>query len=162
MLSPDMLSSTPYLPELLLHVLAFKATVSFFSPHLILFSFLFISDFVFHDSFPSGVVISAGIAVVEGWAMVPDRDAIQKEFRFKNFNEAFGFLARVALKAETMDHHPEWFNVYNRVQVACFSNPLFSMHSPFSSSLLFPSWRARSEKERKGSGSRKRRRKNWK
>jgi pterin-4a-carbinolamine dehydratase len=102
------------------------------------------------------------IAVVEGWAMVPDRDAIQKEFRFKNFNEAFGFMTRVALKAETMDHHPEWFNVYNRVQVACFSNPLFSMHSPSSSSLLFPSWRARSEKERKERGSRKRRRKNWK
>lgn len=43
------------------------------------------------------------------------RDAIKKDFQFKNFNEAFGFMARVALKAEKMDHHPEWFNVYNKV-----------------------------------------------
>ena len=52
-----------------------------------------------------------------GWAHVEGRDAIKKEFRFKNFNEAFGFMTRVALKAEQMNHHPEWFNVYNRVEV---------------------------------------------
>lgn len=45
------------------------------------------------------------------------RDAIQKEFLFKDFNQAFGFMTRVALKAEKMDHHPEWFNVYNKVQL---------------------------------------------
>lgn len=45
------------------------------------------------------------------------RDAIQKEFLFKDFNQAFGFMTRVALKAEKMDHHPEWFNVYNKVQI---------------------------------------------
>jgi len=42
---------------------------------------------------------------------------IQKEFLFKDFNQAFGFITRVALKAEKMDHHPEWFNVYNKVQI---------------------------------------------
>ena len=45
------------------------------------------------------------------------RDAIQKTFNFKDFNEAFGFMTRVALKADKMDHHPEWFNVYNRVEI---------------------------------------------
>lgn len=52
-----------------------------------------------------------------GWSMVKDRDAIYKEYLFKNFNEAFGFMTRVALLADKMDHHPEWFNVYNKVQV---------------------------------------------
>ncbi|WAR04402.1 PHS-like protein [Mya arenaria] len=52
-----------------------------------------------------------------GWTMVEGRDAIYKEFLFKNFNEAWGFMSRVALQAEKMDHHPEWFNVYNKVQI---------------------------------------------
>ena len=53
-----------------------------------------------------------------GWAMDQSgRDAIKKEFLFKNFNEAFGFMTRVALQAEKMDHHPEWFNVYNKVRL---------------------------------------------
>ncbi len=52
-----------------------------------------------------------------GWADVPGRDAIRKEFRFKDFNAAFGFMTRVALAAEQQDHHPEWFNVYNRVEI---------------------------------------------
>lgn len=52
-----------------------------------------------------------------GWKMVEGRDAIHKEFMFKDFNEAFGFMTRVALLADKMDHHPEWFNVYNKVQV---------------------------------------------
>ena len=42
---------------------------------------------------------------------------MQKEFLFKDFNQAFGFMTRVALKAEKMEHHPEWFNVYNKVQI---------------------------------------------
>jgi 4a-hydroxytetrahydrobiopterin dehydratase len=51
------------------------------------------------------------------WQAVDGRDAITRTFKFKDFNEAFGFMARAALVAEKMDHHPEWFNVYNRVDV---------------------------------------------
>ena len=53
-----------------------------------------------------------------GWRTVDGgRDAIMKTFTFQDFNEAFGFMTRVAIKADKMDHHPEWFNVYNRVEV---------------------------------------------
>jgi 4a-hydroxytetrahydrobiopterin dehydratase len=52
-----------------------------------------------------------------GWSEVPGRDAITRSFKFKTFNEAFGFMSRVALAAEKMDHHPEWSNVYNKVDV---------------------------------------------
>ncbi|KAM4036424.1 pterin-4-alpha-carbinolamine dehydratase 2 [Anomaloglossus baeobatrachus] len=52
-----------------------------------------------------------------GWAEIVARDAIYKEFVFKTFNQAFGFMTRVALQAEKMNHHPEWFNVYNKVQI---------------------------------------------
>ena len=45
------------------------------------------------------------------------RDAIRRVFKFKTFNDAFGFMSRCALLAEKIDHHPEWFNVYNRVEV---------------------------------------------
>ncbi|SMF32049.1 pterin-4-alpha-carbinolamine dehydratase [Tistlia consotensis] len=58
--------------------------------------------------------VLAGLA---GWRAVENRDAIAKSFRFADFNAAFGFMSRVALMAEKMDHHPEWFNVYNRVEV---------------------------------------------
>lgn len=54
---------------------------------------------------------------LEGWAKVPEREAIAKEFKFKNFNQAFGFMTRAAMICEQLDHHPEWFNVYNKVQV---------------------------------------------
>lgn len=59
----------------------------------------------------------AAIARLEGWRAADERDAIVKEFRFRDFNHAFGFMSRVALYAERHDHHPEWFNVYNRVEV---------------------------------------------
>lgn len=59
----------------------------------------------------------AGLAALSGWSEVAGRDAIRKEFRFKDFNQAFGFMGRVALMAERMDHHPEWSNVYNRVEI---------------------------------------------
>uniref|UniRef100_A0A3Q3WY97 4a-hydroxytetrahydrobiopterin dehydratase n=1 Tax=Mola mola TaxID=94237 RepID=A0A3Q3WY97_MOLML len=52
-----------------------------------------------------------------GWVEVETRDAIFKELHFKTFNQAFGFMSRVALQAEKMNHHPEWFNVYNKVQI---------------------------------------------
>ncbi len=54
---------------------------------------------------------------LQGWSEAEGRDAIQKSFRFANFNQAFAFMTRVALKAEKMNHHPEWFNVYNRVDI---------------------------------------------
>ncbi|GJL98041.1 MAG: putative pterin-4-alpha-carbinolamine dehydratase [Hyphobacterium sp.] len=57
------------------------------------------------------------VAELSGWEIVDERDAIRKVFQFTDFNAAFGFMARVALKADQMDHHPEWFNVYNKVDV---------------------------------------------
>lgn len=52
-----------------------------------------------------------------GWALVDGRDAIQKTFKFKDFTEAFAFMTRTALWAEKWDHHPEWSNIYNGVEV---------------------------------------------
>jgi 4a-hydroxytetrahydrobiopterin dehydratase len=61
---------------------------------------------------------TAGVAKLAGWsAKSGDRDAIEKTFKFADFKTAFGFMTSCALKAEQMDHHPEWFNVYNRVEV---------------------------------------------
>jgi 4a-hydroxytetrahydrobiopterin dehydratase len=54
---------------------------------------------------------------LKGWSDVPGRDAITRTFTFKDFNEAFGFMTRVALIAEKNDHHPEWRNVYKTVEV---------------------------------------------
>jgi len=59
----------------------------------------------------------AALARLSGWSEVGGRDAITKKFVFKDFSEAFGFMARAALLAEKMDHHPEWFNVYKTVEV---------------------------------------------
>ena len=59
----------------------------------------------------------AALARLQGWSEVGGRDSITKKFVFKNFNEAFGFMSRVALVAEKMDHHPEWSNVYKTVTV---------------------------------------------
>jgi len=52
-----------------------------------------------------------------GWAEVEGRDAIGKSFKFRDFSQAWGFMSRIALAAEKLDHHPEWFNVYNRVDI---------------------------------------------
>jgi 4a-hydroxytetrahydrobiopterin dehydratase len=57
------------------------------------------------------------LAELQDWHEVPGRDAISRRFVFKNFNQAFGFMTRVALVAEKMDHHPEWSNVYRTVDV---------------------------------------------
>ena len=59
----------------------------------------------------------SALAKLNGWSDVSGRDAITRKFTFKNFNEAFGFMSRVALVAEKMDHHPEWSNVYKTVDV---------------------------------------------
>jgi len=56
-------------------------------------------------------------AMLPEWKLVEGRDAITRAFRFKDFSEAWGFMARVALLAEAQDHHPEWFNVWNRVEI---------------------------------------------
>jgi 4a-hydroxytetrahydrobiopterin dehydratase len=55
--------------------------------------------------------------VTSAWQLLPQRDAIRRSFEFRDFNEAWGFMSRSALLAEQMGHHPEWFNVYNRVDV---------------------------------------------
>ncbi len=65
----------------------------------------------------TGQARSAALASLSGWTEVPGRDAIQKSFKFADFNQAWGFMTRVALAAEKADHHPEWSNVYNRVEI---------------------------------------------
>lgn len=64
-----------------------------------------------------GAARKAALAELADWNEVADRDAIERTFTFKSFNQAFGFMTRAALRAEKMNHHPEWFNVYNRVEV---------------------------------------------
>ena len=59
----------------------------------------------------------AALARLPGWAAAEGRDAIVRRYRFADFNAAFGWMTRVALKADAMDHHPEWSNVYDRVEV---------------------------------------------
>lgn len=66
---------------------------------------------------PKVIGAAAALKELSGWTAVGDRDAITKSFKFKDFNAAFGFMARIALAAEKLDHHPEWFNVYNRVDI---------------------------------------------
>jgi len=65
----------------------------------------------------SGEARKTALGRLKGWSEVKDRDAISKKFVFADFNQAFGFMARAALVAEKMDHHPEWFNVYKTVEV---------------------------------------------
>jgi 4a-hydroxytetrahydrobiopterin dehydratase len=60
---------------------------------------------------------TAALKALKGWKETKGGEAIAKNFKFKDFNEAFGFMTRVALLADKMDHHPEWFNVYNKVEV---------------------------------------------
>jgi 4a-hydroxytetrahydrobiopterin dehydratase len=64
-----------------------------------------------------GATRHAALGTLHGWSEVEDRDAIRKSYHFSDFSEAWGFLSRIALVAEKMDHHPEIFNVYNRVEI---------------------------------------------
>ncbi len=59
----------------------------------------------------------AALPALAGWKMVDGRDALTRTFKFADFSAAFGFMARVALAAEKLDHHPEWSNVWNRVEI---------------------------------------------
>ena len=65
----------------------------------------------------TGAARQTALRELHGWSEVADRDAIRKSYHFSDFSEAWGFLSRVALAAEKMDHHPEIFNVYNRVEI---------------------------------------------
>jgi 4a-hydroxytetrahydrobiopterin dehydratase len=65
----------------------------------------------------TGNARKSALAKLHGWSEVKNRDAITRRFTFSDFNEAFGFMARAALVAEKLDHHPGWFNVYNKVEV---------------------------------------------
>ena len=64
-----------------------------------------------------GAARHTALHTLHGWSEVEDRDAIRKSYHFSDFSEAWGFLSRIALAAEKMDHHPEIFNVYNRVEI---------------------------------------------
>lgn len=67
---------------------------------------------------PPRQALDTVLAQLPGWRRAEgEREAIFRAYRFADFNAAFGFMSRCALKAEQLDHHPEWFNVYNRVEV---------------------------------------------
>ena len=78
----------------------------------------------------------AALAELHGWTEVADRDAIRKTFHFASFSEAFAFMTRVALHAEKVDHHPEWFNVYNRVEVSVELLGVSCIHAASSDKIL--------------------------
>jgi 4a-hydroxytetrahydrobiopterin dehydratase len=66
---------------------------------------------------PSKIPVAAALAELTGWAAADGREAIVKRFKFADFNTAFAFMTEVALSASRLDHHPEWSNVYSRVEV---------------------------------------------
>ena len=65
----------------------------------------------------AGTARRKALATIKSWKKVRGRDAIQRSLKFADFNEAWGFMTRVALAAEKADHHPEWSNVYNKVEI---------------------------------------------
>ena len=66
---------------------------------------------------PQKIPVEAALAQLQGWSAAEGREAIVKSYRFKDFAQAFAAMTRVALAAEKLDHHPEWSNVYNRLEV---------------------------------------------
>ncbi len=65
----------------------------------------------------TGKTRAAALAALKNWKAVPGRDAIGRSLTFGDFNQAWGFMSCVALAAEKADHHPEWSNVYNKVEI---------------------------------------------
>ncbi|HWA20957.1 MAG TPA: 4a-hydroxytetrahydrobiopterin dehydratase [Caulobacterales bacterium] len=66
---------------------------------------------------PAKIGAAEALKQLAGWSAAEGRDAISKSYKFADFKAAFAFMTRAALKGEQMDHHPEWFNVYNKVDV---------------------------------------------
>jgi 4a-hydroxytetrahydrobiopterin dehydratase len=64
-----------------------------------------------------GTARIAALRLLDNWVEVPGRDAIRKSFKLGDFNRAFSFMTRIALRAEQLDHHPEWSNVYDKVEI---------------------------------------------
>lgn len=65
----------------------------------------------------TGELLTQNLSGLEGWRLNDEKTAIHRSFRFSDFNSAFGFMSRIALMAERLDHHPDWSNVYNRVEI---------------------------------------------
>ncbi len=70
----------------------------------------------------TGEAVDKALTNLPGWEKAENRDAIHKRFKFNDFAAAWAFMSRIAELAETMDHHPEWFNVYNRVDITLTSH----------------------------------------
>jgi 4a-hydroxytetrahydrobiopterin dehydratase len=66
---------------------------------------------------PPKIGAGAALEQLPGWSAAEGRDAIQRTYKFDDFGAAFGWMTRIAIAAEKLDHHPEWFNVYSRVEV---------------------------------------------
>jgi 4a-hydroxytetrahydrobiopterin dehydratase len=66
---------------------------------------------------PAKIEVAEALKALPGWAAANGREAIVRQFKFPDFDTAFAFMTRVALSASKLDHHPEWSNVYNRVDV---------------------------------------------
>ena len=66
---------------------------------------------------PARIGAAEALKALPAWQAADGEDAITRTFKFADFNTAFAFMTRIAMMAEKLDHHPEWFNVYNRVEV---------------------------------------------
>jgi 4a-hydroxytetrahydrobiopterin dehydratase len=66
---------------------------------------------------PAKIGAAEAVKQLSGWKPADGRDAIEKTYKFDDFGQAFGWMSRIALAAEKLDHHPEWFNVYSKVEV---------------------------------------------
>ena len=76
-----------------------------------------------------GAARQQALSTLSAWQNVQGRDAIEKHFRFNDFSAAFAFMTRVAFVAETMNHHPEWFNVWSKVHIVLTSHDVSGVSS---------------------------------